>query len=126
MVHTHHTFRSRAYTQRPRRVLVRCCLLLQPSDWLQRWWRYARCRDASMCGPSVPSLSPYQPHAPPCSQEGDGDDSGTEDEDTFEVERVLNHRGNVRRSFLCTWVGYAKEPPTWEPEKSLLNNVEYT
>ena len=44
-------------------------------------------------------------------------------EQEFEVEQVLDHRqeGKRSKSFLVRWTGYGPEHDTWEPEAALQN-----
>jgi hypothetical protein len=50
--------------------------------------------------------------------EGSGSSS---DSETYEVEKILDHRVNARgnRRFLVKWKGYPYSEKTWEPEKGL-------
>ena len=79
-----------------------------------------------------PSLFPPQSHhhhhhTIPLGEGSDNDDDDkdsdeiTDDEEVFLINKILAHRGKLRRSFLCSWVSYDEEEPTLEPEKSLLN-----
>jgi hypothetical protein len=49
------------------------------------------------------------------------------DHGEFEVERVLDHRGDPRRKstleFLVRWVGFEPEDDSWEPYANLRNVV---
>jgi hypothetical protein len=45
-----------------------------------------------------------------------------EEEHEFEVEKILDHRGNQHsREYLIKWKGYPNTENTWEPEPNLLN-----
>jgi transposase InsO family protein len=45
-----------------------------------------------------------------------------EEENEFEVERIINHRGsNHNKEYLVKWLGYDNNENTWEPETNLTN-----
>jgi hypothetical protein len=46
----------------------------------------------------------------------------TEEDNVFEVERIITHRGNNhQKEFLVKWLGYDDSENTWEPETNLTN-----
>jgi Uma2 family endonuclease len=44
----------------------------------------------------------------------------TEEEDEFEVEKILEQRG---QRYLVKWKGYPHSENTWEPKNNLKNNL---
>jgi hypothetical protein len=45
-----------------------------------------------------------------------------EEDNEFEVEKVIAHRGDKHnREFLVKWLGYDESENTWEPENNLSN-----
>ena len=52
------------------------------------------------------------------------DDSSEEDDESFDVERILAHRGSGKtRQYLVKWEGYDDDEATWEPAASLKGNL---
>ena len=52
--------------------------------------------------------------------------SGTEDEDTFDVEAILDEKKEGRRLlYLVHWAGYSVDEATWEPRASLTYNTVF-
>ena len=48
----------------------------------------------------------------------------SEDEETFEIEKVLNHRVTKKGlQFLIKWKGYTEEHNSWEPESSVADSA---
>lgn len=46
----------------------------------------------------------------------------TEEDNEFEVEKIVSHRGPPRRrEYLIKWLGYDESENTWEPQKNLTN-----
>jgi transposase InsO family protein len=46
----------------------------------------------------------------------------TEEDNVFQVERIIAHRGNNhQKEFLVKWLGYDETENTWEPETNLTN-----
>jgi hypothetical protein len=48
-------------------------------------------------------------------------DASNSDSETYEVEKILDHRSDSRgrRRFLVQWAGYGPEDNTWEDEENL-------
>lgn len=53
----------------------------------------------------------------------DGASDGEEEELTFNVEKITEHKGVRPRKFLVHWEGYPPEEATWETEASLGDNT---